>query len=213
MQAVTCPPFEYATHQRAAEVQGRCAAILVDLRSGQYKTNSVLVDTRPVHGRMFDGLTPPQCEYYAGNYRGSEFFCLRDYNVKVGGDPRVGTVAYLVALDMAAINEGTQSSLAALDAAHALPLAQLSAGDRLLYLVKFVCVLLVEFMRVHPYADGNGHMGRFLVWAALGRYGYWPKKWPLNNRPPDPPYSQLLSLYRDGQKEPLETFVLNCIKG
>jgi len=76
--------------------------------------------------------------------------------------------------------------------------------------VTFACRVLVEFLRVHPYANGNGHMGRWIVWLILAKFGYWPKKWPLDT---SPPYGRLIELHRDGDTLQLETFVLDCVAG
>jgi Fic family protein len=73
------------------------------------------------------------------------------------------------------------------------------------------CRVFEVFLRIHPYANGNGHAARFLIWCLLSRYGYWPKGWPIEPRPPDPPYTHLISEYRNGNWEPLEEFVLKTV--
>ena len=119
----------------------------------------------------------------------------------------------MVWADLEFLHEIIEGGFEALNQAFALPDAQLPPNEKVYYLVTFACRILVEFMRVHPYANGNGHMGRLVVSSILGVFGIWPKKWPLNDRPPDPPYSALLSAHRDGHKEHLEKFVLQCIIG
>ena len=89
-----------------------------------------------------------------------------------------------------------------------LPSARVPEEEKLYYVVTFACRVLVEFLRIHPYANGNGHIGRFIVWLILARFGYWPKQWPLNA---SPPYHELLKTYRDGDPLPLEEFVLQCL--
>jgi hypothetical protein len=59
--------------------------------------------------------------------------------------------------------------------------------------------------------NGNGHAARFVLWTILGRYGYWPERWRVDPRPPDPPYTQLIFDYRSGNHEPLETYVLQSV--
>lgn len=152
-------------------------------------------------------------EYFAGNYRGSEFRCLRHYEVGIKSDDLVGTRASLVAVQMTVFVTTTLSAIGAHDAAAKLPNAQLPAKDRFQYLVWTICEILCEFLRIHPYANGNGHVSRLIVWVILARFGYWPKRWPFEERPPDPPYSGCLSAYRRGNKAPLEDFVYKCIKG
>jgi len=100
---------------------------------------------------------------------------------------------------------------AALDTAHGLPNAQVPPDQKLLYVVVFACRVFVEFLTIHPYADGNGHAARFVIWSLLGRYGYWPRRWTVDPRPPDPPYGTMIAEYRGGNPEPLEKYVLGCI--
>jgi hypothetical protein len=45
----------------------------------------------------------------------------------------------------------------------------------------------------------------------LGRYGHWPRRWPVDPRPQDPPYSQLIVRHRNGDPVPLERFVLQAL--
>jgi Fic family protein len=73
--------------------------------------------------------------------------------------------------------------------------------------VKVACRFLVLFLTMHPYVNGNGHIGRFIVWAILSKYGYSPTHWPLDC---SPPYHRLLSLYRNGNRKPLEDYVYSC---
>ena len=47
----------------------------------------------------------------------------------------------------------------------------------------------------------------------LGRYGYWPVRFQLDPKPPDPPYSELIARHRGGDVEPLQVFVLKSIAG
>jgi fido (protein-threonine AMPylation protein) len=208
-----CPNWEYRQHRDAAVLEERCLAVLRRIAAKDLPFRAAISDTRPIHRHMFEGLTPSACDYYAGHYRGEGFRCLKYLCVHVGNDSRVGTPADRVIADVSHVVQLLKQHLAGIEIGQALPNSQVSETDKLLYLVRFACLVLCEFMRVHPYANGNGHIGRFLVWSLLTSYGFWPKKWPLHDRPPDPPYSHRLKLYRDGTKEPLETFVLHCIRG
>ena len=212
-QTVTCPEWEYANHPRRNTLVSKVARVLVRLRRGQIETLEHCEDTRPIHEEFFLELTPPGFEYYAGHYRGEDFLCLRAYQVTVGSDPRVGFAASVVPEEMSHVARRMRSGMGGLDAAHRYPHAQIPADIKLLHTVMFACQILELFLRVHPYANGNGHVGRFLVWAILGRYGYWPRQWSVEPRPPDPPYTQLIVEYRNGNPEPLEEFVLQCIVG
>jgi hypothetical protein len=58
----------------------------------------------------------------------------------------------------------------------------------------------------------SGHAARFIMWAILGRYKFWPVRWTVEPRPADPPYTDLLRRHRDGDTKPLIEYVLACIK-
>jgi len=109
---------------------------------------------------------------------------------------------------MNALARHIETELGMLDAAHELPDGLCDPPGKLLCTVTVCCRALEHFLRIHPYANGNGHAARFLVWAILWRYGYWTRRWPLDG---SPPYHALLSRYRDGDVEPLEKFLLACV--
>jgi len=125
---------------------------------------------------------------------------------KVWIGPFEGAAPNLVQQHMDSLSQSIQANAAAIGAASGL-----TPRDRLLFVVSVVCAALVAHQSIHPYANGNGHAGRFAVWALLLHYGYVPRSWPLEDRPPDPPYSAHITAYRFGNAQPLETFVLSCL--
>jgi hypothetical protein len=42
----------------------------------------------------------------------------------------------------------------------------------------------------------------------LGRYGHWPRNFTVDPRPPDPPYTELITRYRSGETLPLEQYIV-----
>ena len=212
MHPADCPPqWEYTEHPHRVAVPIRCEAILNRLEKNELPIEPSLRDSRPLHKEIFENLTPQTCPYFAGNYRGERFKCLRHLEVKVLADARVGVKPALVAARLANLLSNILSSgLKALDDAFKIPDEKLSPAQKTNYVVKFSCRLLNEFLQIHPYANGNGHIGRLLVWLVLAKFGYWPKEWPLDSRPP---YAALLSRYRDGHEQALEDFVLKAIDG
>lgn len=209
-----CPEFEYDNHpRRSTALAQRTKEVLVDLRSRRLDSLRVAADSRLVHGSLFQDLTPAGHEYFAGHYRGEDFRCLKYYSVNIPSDPRVGYPPERVrdaTSDLARLIVGGVSGL---DEAQKLPTARLSVRDRVVHTVAFACRVFEHLLRIHPFANGNGHAARFVVWSILGRYGLWPRRWPIEPRPPDPPYTALITEYRNGNPEPLERFVLQAILG
>jgi Fic/DOC family len=206
MHPPDCPGWEYESHPNRQSLKQQIASMLVALRRGHLDTLTVASDTRPEHGQLFRSLTPLACEYYAGHYRGENFRCLRHYEVTIQSDPRVGAAPRAVEYLMEELANQIRAGLIALDANVLIPPKQ-----RVRYAITIACSAFVNFLTIHPYANGNGHAGRLIVWSILGRYGLWPLRWTVDPRPPDPPYSALISQYRSGNCQPLETFVLQML--
>jgi fido (protein-threonine AMPylation protein) len=164
-----------------------------------------------VHGHLFHHLTPPDHDYFAGHYRGEMYRCLQYLRVQVGAHQ--GEAPGAVPFFMEELAAQIRAGLAWLDVANGLPHGQLPKESKLLYAVTFACRVFEMVLRIHPYANGNGHAARFVLIAILGRYGYWLTSWQIDPRPPDPPYTQLITTYRQGHREPLERFVLQAIIG
>jgi hypothetical protein len=91
-------------------------------------------------------------------------------------------------------------------------LSRLSSEDMLLRCVAVAARAFQEFLTVHPYADGNGHMGRFIVWVVLMRYGYRPTRWTIEPRPSVAGYGQAISRARRGGPQALEAVILDALK-
>jgi hypothetical protein len=214
MPVGNCPDWDYASHPDVGNLlPQRCHALLVWLRAKPRDSAKLCSDTRRSHAKMFTGLTPDSCPYMAGHYRGENFRCLKYLNVQIPADPRVGAPYDVVDGATRHLAFIITDGIGILDGAWPVPDAQLSRSQKIHYVVTFACRVFVDFLTVHPYANGNGHIARFIIWGVLGHYQIWPRRWPVNDRPPDPPYSGLITLYRNGQHDPLEQFVLKCILG
>jgi hypothetical protein len=205
-----CPAWEYKYHPDYAPVlQHEAAALFSELRRGQLDCAVVAKDTRPAHLRLFATLVCPGFAYYAGHYRGSSHYCLRLYECGIPGDPLVGAQPQIVDHEMTGFAVFLTMAFSGLDRLVADP--KTSDGDKLKHAVAVAACAFERFLRVHPYANGNGHAARLCVVAILGRYGYWPSRWTVDPRPPLPTYDDAIYLYRRGQYEPLERLILSCI--
>jgi len=207
-----CPEWEYDNlPEKTTIIQREIKFILSDLRSGNMDTLENVSDTRHIHFRLFRQLVPKGFTYYAGHYRGEDFFCLKHYEVEVRYDSRVGYPARQVSASMFKLAELLRNNLSSLDEGMKLPNAQLPLKHKIYYIVAFASRIFELFLRIHPYANGNGHAARFCVVALLGRYNLWPKSWPIDPRPADPPYTGLIVTYRNGHKAPLEEFIMQTL--
>lgn len=197
-----CVNWDYEKHDKAKAVKSRCFDLLVGLRTKSVQPIAA-VDTRPIHAAMFKGLTHPDCPYFAGHYRGSRD-CLVNYEVHVGGASTAPSTN--VQAQMSALAAEIQADLAAVQQPSNLPPA-----EALVSRLDVVLDRMVEFLAIHPYANGNGHMQRFIVWCYLAAMNLWPKRWPMDERPPRP-YDEFIHLYRKGVKDPLRAYVLGLLK-
>ncbi|WP_433693270.1 Fic family protein [Paraburkholderia phenoliruptrix] len=212
--------------------------LLAELKSGAKSPEQHLSDTRPAHRAQFSGLTAKGCEYFAGNYRGSRG-CLVGYEVTIGSDietthsTEVGEAMdklhAIVNADVKRIIAEAESraskSVATSDAVD----GELQAGageqsvgasteevseeeDLFIKNLDIALEHMVNFMAIHPYANGNGHMGRFMLFCFLCLMGMWPEKWPIDKRPPEP-YDYYIKKFREGFPDPLREFVIDQIVG
>jgi hypothetical protein len=206
----TCPEWQYPTTNANFDVllTSRAAAVSLRIRVASVVENEAwCVDTRTVHGPYFQGLTPAGFDHYAGHYRGESLDCLDIYEVGVPGDSAVGWPAATVPTGMNEFRTGVLEALSVLDLLWKINPNVIGKALRLQRTVEVATALLVFFMEIHPYADGNGHMGRFLLLGIFARYGLFPAKFPLHPRPA-PPYVDLIPIYRQGNKIPLLQYVL-----
>jgi Fic family protein len=73
--------------------------------------------------------------------------------------------------------------------------------------------MFLAFVTIHPYANGNGHAARLVVWALLLRYGFQPTGWPVDPRPipADQYYLAYESFAREGKISLLASQILQAI--
>lgn len=210
---VLCPNWEYQ------DVTGFDLLLRARTKSAMLRiresTPSQLLDriknTRPVHGQYFRDLTPATTPYYAGNYRGQNELCLRGYEVHIPGDTRVGHHPSVVVPEMGSLALSIEDALRECDVLWIVPEAAISAAEKLAKIVSAAVAIFVYFFEIHPYANGNGHMARFLLVAILARHKVFLSRWQIHPRPQDPPYTDAIAQYRLGNRAYLERFVLNCI--
>lgn len=206
-----CPAWQYRNHPDCGHLLPAATAVLLTgIQSGNYPVENSGRDTRPIHRQLFAGLEPAGHPYYVGNYRGWHKKCLRNYEVNVG-DPLACAKAAVVLREISQLGEAIVRAVEAIERALESSSATIDPSQRTVAVVRVACDALVRFLTVHPYADGNGHVARALLWIILFRFGYKPDRWTIEPRPAVPTYVEMLSQHRRGKVDPLEQFVLSCI--
>lgn len=208
-----CPAWEYSGIDGVKTVLlARAQSILQAIRGADSLGLEALAkDTRKAHKFCFANLTPSQCPYYAGNYRGQNYLCLRDYGVVIKADPRVGHAAETVPIEMQEFASSIDEMFRQLNLMWPANEKLFPKEWKIYRAVELAAAAFVYFLEIHPYANGNGHMARMLLIAILARFELHLARWPIEPRPPDPPYSDLIKEYRNGTRSGLEQFILSCV--
>jgi Fic family protein len=158
-----------------ALIEANVRRVLAEIARRAYQREQPTVaQAKRWHRDLYDKIARP-FDYFAGEVRDSDhrFPQLIGYEVEVDG--MQGVASELVPAALAQFEDRAQAAVARLDAAipqgtasHALDTAQLHG-------ILTLCALLHgEWVRIHPYANGNGRTARLWAnWAAL-RYGLPP---------------------------------------
>ena len=147
------------------------------------------------HRRLYDGVPLP-VSYYAGEVRDSDdrFPELVSYEVSVGylsGAPSAHVWPELTDFERRA-----QIGVSRIDAAIAVA-AKPITPQQLGGVIAFCATMHGEWIRIHPFANGNGRTARLWTnWAAV-RYGL-PPFVAIKPRPGDPAYRQAAAASMSG---------------
>lgn len=146
---------------------------------------------RAWHRRMFEGIPVPYDEF-RGGFRGDSHPRLAHCAIQVGGIPAVPP--RLVAREMRTLVTWLRSELPHLDHLERLALAEgAETKKRRLHLHNEVILTAAhvhgEWVRIHPFEDGNGRTARMWVLWLTSRYCL-PPLLPLRTRP-RPPYGDV----------------------
>ncbi|RFU48657.1 Fic family protein [Paraburkholderia sp. DHOC27] len=194
---------------KRSKVYARSVALLADLKNSKIDRKKALANTRTTHVRLFSGLAKAGCEYFVGNFRGSQK-CLKEYEVVINtANGVVSTTAPShVAAEMAALSNEIEGDLTAL--ADAGGPEALETKDDLVNWLDVALERMVRFLSIHPYANGNGHISRFMMFCYLSAVGVWPESWPLDDHPPYP-YDEAIAAFRNNYPDGLRDFLLKYI--
>jgi len=119
---------------------------------------------REWHLEIMQGLVPPD-PAFVGNFRGDPG--LESCEVEVGGLP--GAQASNVAAELAEFNRKLRLAIAELD--RRIEPAQDLTADDLAAILTLCAWVHAEWVRIHPFANGNGRTARLWVNSIAMRYG------------------------------------------
>ena len=86
--------------------------------------------------------------------------------------------------------------------------------DKWRFLSEALCDLVVGFIQIHPYLNGNGHISRVMVLSMTCRYNIIIHRWVLDQRldPPGEKYDQCVGMYIEGNLTQLRTYILTLLR-
>lgn len=205
-----CDNWDYDNHPNRAQLARRCRRLEKLIKQWVSRFDRYGYDTRPGHRFLFAGFTPAGCPELAGNFRGSTGALLAYPDVGIHGDPSVGTPRNFVAISMRVHEQHCADLVAKFESLKTASAPAPSPQALLVRYAMLLCDLLEEIFRIHPYANGNGHAGRLLLFVMAHRQGYKTYAWHID---PRPPYSDALTKYRNGKRGPLEKLVIEALVG
>ncbi len=161
-------------------------------------------DLRQWHTTLFTDIVP--LYYYAGNYRQDSFAkpCL-------AGGVNVGSLKGISALQVPAAMDQLMTRVRALVVDFELRWEEKTQRERAVFISNFIGWFVANFVRIHPFVNGNGRTSRLIwTWGIL-RYGL-PAQCRIRLRP-DPPYESLMKAAMKGDHAPLTLHILELIAG
>lgn len=200
-----CASWDYKRHPGLSTVARVCGEFEQKIRNSPDSQLHALTDTSYFHRAMFRDAVPTACDYLAGNYRGSDYACLKHRNVAMGR--RRGAPCEQVASRMASFHTDVRAVLAALDSLHRRLGLHAEFREAL---IRYVALVVSQFQDIHPYADGNGHVARLLVWVIMGHFFMVPRSWWLHENP-GTDWDERVALHQRGHTAPLEDFLYDSL--
>ena len=150
-------------------IEANASALILDIVHAAPSRNvpSIAI-AQAWHRELYRGVPLP-VPYYAGEVRDDDprFPELIGYEVQVGGSP--GAPASLVPGELARFETSLRLAVANLDAA--VPVGAALGSTELMAVLRLIALVHGEWVRIHPFANGNGRTAR--VWGnwVATRYG------------------------------------------
>ena len=161
------------------------------------------------HRAIYRGVPLP-VPYYAGEFRDSDprFPHLIGYDVRVGNQRGVDSSD--VPAQLAAFEQAMRTVATRLDAAITAGNPPAS-GPELAAVIEFAALAHGEWVRIHPFANGNGRTARCWANFVALRYGL-PAFVTIKPRPADLVYAQTAHASMDGDHVPTESLFAGMLQ-
>jgi fido (protein-threonine AMPylation protein) len=174
---MTAPSWHEDDPKNLSLIQSNAAQLITELRTTAHERTLLTPEELcRWHARLYAGCDVP-APGYLGHFRGDPAVKqLIDYEVglgarlKDGNLEKMGVWASRVNDEMAAVLTGLNAVFSDLDA-RLLVGKSPSTADQILQVISFAALAHGEFLRVHPFANGNGRIARLLVAFICLRYG------------------------------------------
>ena len=150
-------------HRISANVETLLEVLYLESSDRSFLSESVL---KAWHVKVYSGCSVPD-QSYVGRFRGDvESINLQRYRVLVG--PKEGVWPSQVAEAMSGFIHSANSALKYLDN---LIVGEVKRSDDVAEVVRLAALAHGEFVRIHPFANGNGRIARLLTNFVALRYG------------------------------------------
>jgi fido (protein-threonine AMPylation protein) len=174
---MTVPSWHEDDPKHLSLIQANAARLITDLRAAAGERRLLTgEDLCHWHAQLYAGCQVPIAGYL-GHFRGDPAVTeLINYEVGLGAPLQDGTLekmgvwARRVSEEMAAVLAGLNAVFADLDGRLQIGEPP-STADEILRVISFAALAHGEFLRVHPFANGNGRIARLLVAFICLRYG------------------------------------------
>jgi fido (protein-threonine AMPylation protein) len=179
-----CP--EWTTENGSHDAEEKRRRVLKRLVEEDYANPPSAEMVKAWHKEMFDGIAP--ISDYVGQFRDKDLtsYCLQDYEVEVGGIP--GTDSSRVLTEVDSFFKKFNTKLNSLEATFPTGRSRPPTLSDISGVVELTAWAHGEWVRIHPFANGNGRTARLIANYVLVRFGFGPA---LIIRPrPDQPYGK-----------------------
>lgn len=168
--------FDYSDPQKHELLCVRSKTVIAELTQLSEVDTNRIADTRPTHLFLFDGMAIPGFEACVGNYRTTGGNPVLHCEVSFGTHNGARPNEVEQRIDELRTKIRTQFRL--------LKSHKFASEEAFLFhLAKYAARIIYDFIMIHPYCDGNGHISRYLLFAIVMPEGYTPYRWRIHPRP------------------------------